>query len=123
MNLSRTLSTTGNSEAVYCDTTTGGPVGVTVIGATASSFAYTIQFTMDDIMTVPSTGVTWTSDAAATELTEPSSVVFEYQGIQAVRFASSSVSSSPIVMSAAAPQQPRIVCAGPFGRQKRRRCS
>jgi hypothetical protein len=54
----------------------GGNVGVTASGTTTSSFTYPVQYTLDDLMRVASSAVTWISDAAATALSGPSSTVF-----------------------------------------------
>ena len=67
------------SRAVNLDWMNGTPVGVMVTStATAGSFAYTVQTTLNDLMFTASSLVNWISDPNATALTSNSSGIFTY---------------------------------------------
>lgn len=67
-----TLSSIGNSAAANLDRMNGAPIGVSVTGSSSGTFAYTVQYTLDDI-TAPS--VSWINDPNATALTSNSSSI------------------------------------------------
>ena len=67
------------SRAVNLDWMNGTPVGVMVTStAAAGAFAYTVQYTLSDLMFTASSLVTWVSDPNATALTSNSSGVLTY---------------------------------------------
>lgn len=92
-----TLSSVGNTRAIALDWMNGAPVAVAVTGSTSSSFAYTVQYTMDDVMLTAASAVTWISDPGATALTSNSSGIYNYvQPIAGIRLASTTLSSGAL---------------------------
>lgn len=89
-----TLSSVGNTAAINLDWRNGAPVAVSVTGSSSGTFAYTVQTTLDDIMT--SSSITWTSDGGATALTSNSSGITYTAPIAAVRLASTGLSSAAL---------------------------
>lgn len=91
--VSVTLSSVGNTRAVNLDWMGGAPVGVAVTGSSSGTFAYTIQYTLDDVML--STSQVWIADPGATALTSNSSGIYVYtQPLAAIRLASTAMSSA-----------------------------
>jgi hypothetical protein len=91
------VSSVGTSRPVALDWMSGAPTRVSVTGSSSGTFAYTIQFSLDDLQTTAPAAVTWISDANATALTSNSSVAFNYTApIAAIRINSSALSSAAL---------------------------
>lgn len=81
-----TLSSVGNSDPCALNWTGGRPTSVQVI--TSSSVGtgdFTLQYTLDDIMRVPSTGVYWSGVSSSPYLTPSTS------GASAIHYTSSTI--------------------------------
>jgi hypothetical protein len=94
-----TLSSVGNTGPINLDWRNAAFTGVSVTGSSSGTFAYTIQTTLDDIMQVASSVVSWISDPNATALTSNSSGVYLYQQpLAGIRLASTALSSAVLTM-------------------------
>jgi hypothetical protein len=92
-NVTVTVSSVGTSRPVNLDWRHGKSVAITVTGSASTSFAYTVQTTMDDVQLV--TAPSWMSDPAATALTANSTFPIVYtQDFAAVRLASTALAAN-----------------------------
>ena len=97
MPISVTVSSVGVSRSIALDWMTGEDVAVAVTGSSSGSFAYTIQYTLDDLQRV--TSPSWINDPNATALTANSSGAFLYQlPVAGIRLNSSALSSAVLTM-------------------------
>lgn len=94
-NVTVTLSSEGTTRAVNLDWMSGKPVAIAVTGSSSGTFAYTVQYTLDDLQT--SSGTTWINDPNATALTSNSSGIYLYQQpLAAIRLNSTAMSSAAL---------------------------
>jgi len=95
-----TLSSVGQSRAILLDYMNGTPTAVTVTStATTSTFVYTVQYSLDDVMQTPAANVVWVNDPNATALTSNSSGAFLYQQPPAgIRLSSSTAPPAALTM-------------------------
>jgi hypothetical protein len=92
-------SSQGTTRAVNLDWMNGAPIAVTVTGSSSGTFAYTIQYTLDDLMQTPAASVTWVSDSNVTAATSNSSGAIVYsQPLAGIRLNSTSMSSAVLTM-------------------------
>lgn len=92
-----TLSSVGTTSIINLDWMSGKPVGVSVTGSSSGTFAYTLQYTLDDVMMVSSPS--WISDPNATALTSNSSGIYLYeQPLAAIRLNSTAISSAELTL-------------------------
>jgi hypothetical protein len=94
-----TLSSVGQSRAVNLDWMSGKRTSVSVTGSSSGTFAYSIQYALDDIQVTTPSAVSWITDPNATALTSNSSIAFVYaQPLSAVRLNSTALSSAALTM-------------------------
>jgi hypothetical protein len=90
-----TVSSVGTSRAVNLDWRNGAFTAVTVTGSSSGTFAYSVQYVLDDLMQTASSLVSWISDPNATALTSNSTGAFLYQQpIAGIRLNSTALSSA-----------------------------
>src|SRR5262249_38090941 len=91
-----TQSSVGTTRAINCDWMNGAPIGVSVTGSSSGTFAAQVQYTLDDVMLVASSLVSWIPDPNA-NLPANSSVIFTYtQPLAAIRLNITATSSSVV---------------------------
>jgi hypothetical protein len=77
----------------------GAPIGVTVTSSTGGTFAYSIQYTLDDLQLTPPANVVWVTDPSASALTSASSGAFVYtQPLAAIRLNSSTLTATALTI-------------------------
>lgn len=92
-----TLSSVGQTRAINLDWMSGKYTGVSVTGSSSGTFAYTVQYTLDDLMM--NTSPSWISDPNATALTSNSSGIYVYtQPIAGIRLNSTAISSATLTL-------------------------
>ena len=95
MQVTTTLSSVGNTRAINCDWLNNEVIGVSVTGSSSGSFAYSVQYTLDDLQLTAPSQVQWISDPNATALTSNSSGVFTYTApLAGIRLSASAISSA-----------------------------
>jgi hypothetical protein len=94
-----TLSSVGNTGPINLDWRNGAFTGVSVTGSSSGTFAYSVQYTLDDLMQIASSLVSWINDPNATALSSNSSGVYLYQQpLAGIRLASTALSSAALTM-------------------------
>src|SRR5215469_7512794 len=98
-NVSVTISSAGTSRPINLDWQNAAPVAFTVTSSTGGTFAYSLQYTLDDVMMTPAANVTWVNDPTLTAATSASSGVITYTApIAAVRLNSTTLTATALTL-------------------------